>query len=62
MSTRDERMRAIEAAVFRTITDADWQRHLVAVRLQRNRLVDRIRSKILVLKVESKPVGKIDHE
>ena len=51
-------MRVIEAAVFRTITDADWQRHLVAVRLQRNRLVDRIRSKILDLKVESKPTGE----
>lgn len=62
MSTRGERWRPIEEAVFRTITSEDWRRALAEARARPNRLRGQIRAKILDLKVESKPVGKNDHE
>jgi hypothetical protein len=47
MSTREERMARIDAAVFRTITDADWDRELRRARSQRNAVSDQIHSLFL---------------
>lgn len=49
MKTRREIIPEIDRAVFRVITDADWQRELRVARIAKNELRDRIQ-KILAQK------------
>jgi len=46
MKTRTEILPAIDRAVFRVISDADWERELRAARVRRNEVRERI-AKIL---------------
>lgn len=51
MSTREERMQRIEAAVYRTITDADWAVSLRRARGLGNAVSVQIRKKILAVRL-----------
>lgn len=53
MKTRTEILPAIDRAVFRVITDADWARELRAARSRRNAVRERV-AKILAQKQQSK--------
>lgn len=44
MSTRQERFLAIDAAVFRVISDEDWRRAFARARAERNEVAERIRA------------------
>lgn len=57
MRTRGEILREIEVAVFRAITDADWERELRAARVRENAVRARI-SKILAAKQQQSKTEK----
>ena len=58
MSTREERLRAIDAAVFRTIMADDWRRALAAARVETNAVREQIRARILAEKFKHEPKSK----